>query len=315
MSYPKLSEPRIPWPNGVRCPVILNFHPDGESLLLASDPANSNRRGGQLMYTYGPRVGMQRILRMLDEYSLPASFYMPAVQALRHPYMVDWILESGRHEVGCHGYTHEWVSPETDEATEADLLDKQVEVMSKAIGKPVRGFISTGWEFTPNTLRLLMERGFEFSGDWLGEDVPYYLRDGENQTDFVAMPVNWTLDDAPLYWFNLQPYLNYGSPYAEPSKVLELWKSEFDALYEEGAVFHLTMHPFLSGRGARLKTLERFIQYAMGHPGVEFFTMEQVADMYRTVVSVEQGQPGAWYPTRGDQAPRATPIDGVPIYY
>jgi peptidoglycan/xylan/chitin deacetylase (PgdA/CDA1 family) len=189
-----------------------------------------------------------------------------------------------------------------------------VEVITQQSGKQPKGYISPGWEYSEQTLSLLMQHGFEFSGDWLGEDVPYYVAVDGEQTDFVAVPVNWTLDDAPLYWFALFPPLSYGAPYAEPSRVFEIWSTEFDALYEEGTVFHLTLHPFLSGRGCRVKTLERLIQYIIRRPGVEFCTMEDVANMYRGVVTKEQGRPGAWFPAKGDPAPRIVQIEGVPIY-
>ena len=309
---PQSTERRIPWPDGVQCPVIFNFHPDGEALAIALDKENVNRPCTQTMYTYGPRVGVQRILRLLKKYDIRASFYCTAITAERHPYMIDWIAEGG-HEIGCHGYTHDWpnwLSPEL----EVEHLDRQLEVLQRMSGQKIRGYISPGWEYSNQTLDLLVDRGFEFSGDWLGEDVPYYVEIDGKQSNFVAVPVNWTLDDAPLYWFALFPPLNYGSPYAQPSRVLELWTSEFDALYEEGAPFHLTAHPFLSGRGCRVKTLENLIQYMMKRPGVKFCTMSEMVDMYRQVVTPEQGRPGAWFPAKGDQGPRAVQVEGVPYF-
>jgi hypothetical protein len=95
--------------------------------------------------------------------------------------------------------------------------------------------------------------------------------------------------------------------------VFELWTSEFDALYEDGAYFHLTMHPFLSGRGARVKTLERLIQHIMLREGTRFCTTGEVADMYRSAVSPDQGKPGAWRPADGDEAPTAIKVDGIPL--
>jgi peptidoglycan/xylan/chitin deacetylase (PgdA/CDA1 family) len=306
------NERRVPWPDGIQCPVVLNFHPDGESLAIAVDKENARRPCTQTMYTYGPRVGMQRILRLLSKYDLRASFYIPAITAERHPYMIDWIVAGG-HEIGCHGYTHDWpnwLEPDVEE----EHLDRQIEVLTRMSGTRPRGYISPGWEYSEQTLGLLRARGIEFSGDWLGEDIPYYVEVDGEQTDFVAIPVNWTLDDAPLYWFALFPPLSYGAPYAEPSRVFEIWTSEFDSLYEEGALFHLTMHPFLSGRGCRVKTLERLIQYILQRPGVKFCTMAEVADMYKQVVTREQGRPGVWYPARGGEAPQIVQIDGVPIY-
>ncbi len=312
MANPAESERRVPWPDGVQCPVVLNFHPDGEALAVAVDKDNAKRPNTQTMYTYGARIGMQRILRLLRNYEIKASFYWSAIQAERHPYAIDWVVTEG-HEIGCHGYTHDWPNW-LDAETETAHLDKQLEILTRLSGSRPRGYISPGWEYSEQTLRLLLDRGFEFSGDWLGEDIPYYVELDGKQTEFVAIPSSWTLDDAPLYWFALYPPLSFGAPYAEPSRVLELWTSEFDALYEEGAPYHLTLHPFLIGRGCRIKTLEKLIQYILERPGAKFCTMADLADMYKAVVTPEQGRPGAWYPTISGEAPRVVPVDGVPIY-
>lgn len=312
MAAPKEFERRVPWPDDIQCPVVLNFHPDAEALAVALDKENANRPNTQTMYSYGPRVGLQRILHMLRNYKIKASFYWPAKSAQRHPYAIEWIVADG-HEIGCHGFTHDWPNW-LDAATEADHLDKQVEILTELSGSRPRGYISPGWEYSAQTLKLLRERGFEFSGDWLGEDIPYYVEVDDKQTDFVAIPVNWTLDDAPLYWFSLFPPLSYGAPYSAPSRVFELWSSEFDALYEEGAPFHLTLHPFLSGRGARVKTLEKLIDHILERPGVKFCTMAELADMYKSVITPEQGKPGKWFPATSGEAPRIIRVDGVPTY-
>ena len=68
-------ERRIPWPDDIQCPVVLNFHPDAEALAVALDEENANRPNTQTMYSYGPRVGLQRILHMLRNYKIKASFY------------------------------------------------------------------------------------------------------------------------------------------------------------------------------------------------------------------------------------------------
>lgn len=126
------NERRVPWPDGVQCPVIFNFHPDGESLAIAVDKENANRPNTQTMYTYGPRVGMQRILRLLRKYDIKASFYWPAITAERHSYCIEWIVEDG-HEIGCHGYTHDWPNW-LDPDVEEEHLDRQIEVLTRLGG-------------------------------------------------------------------------------------------------------------------------------------------------------------------------------------
>jgi peptidoglycan/xylan/chitin deacetylase (PgdA/CDA1 family) len=282
---------------------------DAESLLIAVDKNNAQRPITLSQGTYGPRMGVPRIISLFRKYNIPTSFFIPGVTAERHPYAVEAICREG-YEVGVHGYTHDRPDSMSLEEEEEQLV-KAKEVLTRMTGQKIRGYISPAWEYSTNTLRLLRTHGFEYAADAMDEDVPYYLTIDGEQTDMVQLPINWTLDDAPLYWFSLLPPLNYGAPYAEPSRAFELWSTEFDALYEEGAYFHLTMHPFLSGRPNRIKTLERLIQYMMRKPGVTFCTPGQVVDMYKQVVSKAEGYPGRGLWTREQMASYKPVIEGT----
>ena len=48
-------------------PIMLTFDLDAESGALAADAANANRPGVLSIGQYGPRVGVHRILRLLDQ--------------------------------------------------------------------------------------------------------------------------------------------------------------------------------------------------------------------------------------------------------
>ena len=89
---------RIPWPDDVQCPVVLCFHVDAESLLIAVDHDNARRPITLSQGTYGPRLGVPRILALLRKYDLKASFYFPGITAERHPYSVEAIVSDG-HEI------------------------------------------------------------------------------------------------------------------------------------------------------------------------------------------------------------------------
>src|SRR5689334_21433487 len=92
------------WPNGARVAVALSFDVDNFSPSLArGDLAPVNLSRGE----YGAVDGLPRILRLLDKYQIPASFFIPAVSDALHPKMVRDILAGGRHEVAVHGWIHE----------------------------------------------------------------------------------------------------------------------------------------------------------------------------------------------------------------
>ncbi len=304
--------PRLPWPDGIRCPVILHFDVDAESIYVALDPKNAKRPVTLSQGTYGPRLGVPRILALLRAYGLRASFYFPAISAERHPYALEAIVAEG-HEIGVHNYTHRRPDALSLDEEEEEIA-RAIEVLERMSGQKMRGYISPAWEYSENTISLLRKYGLRFACDAMDEDIPYYMQVDGVATDFVQLPMNWVLDDGPLYLFGLLPPMSYGGPYAERSRVLDLWTTELQALHGEGAYVHLALHPFLSGRASRVKTLEQFIQFALELDGVSFCTTGETYDMYTAIVSPEQGKPGAWFPASGSPAPSVTKIDGVPIF-
>ena len=82
-----------------------------------------------------PRRGLPRILALLDKYNIPSTFFIAAVSALLHPEMIPAIMKSGRHEIGVHGWIHEF-PPATGSADEEErLLNQAIEYLTKATGK------------------------------------------------------------------------------------------------------------------------------------------------------------------------------------
>ncbi|MEP7346347.1 MAG: polysaccharide deacetylase, partial [Gemmatimonadaceae bacterium] len=66
-------------------------------------------------------------------------------------------------------------------------------------------------------------------------------------------------------------------PYTPPTDVFDIFRREFDAAYEAGGIFQLTMHPHVIGYRSRIWILEELIRHAQSKPGVWFATHEQVA--------------------------------------
>jgi hypothetical protein len=63
-----------------------------------------------------------------------------------------------------------------------------------------------------------------------------------------------------------------------PELLYQLYKDEFDGAYDEGTLFVLTLHPYLSGHRAPMRHLDRFVAYMKSKPGVWFATGAQVAN-------------------------------------
>jgi peptidoglycan/xylan/chitin deacetylase (PgdA/CDA1 family) len=221
---------------------------------------------------YGSRAGVPRILKLLERYAIPASFYIPAVSALLHPDDVRRIAEAG-HEVGLHGWIHERNSG-LAEADERQLTQRAAAVLEQLAGKPPVGLRTASWDFSEATLKIIRDMQLLYDSSLMGDDEPYELMEEGEPTGIVELPVEWIKDDYP--YFGMDRLSNI-RPHTAPSLVGEVWRREFDGAYVEGGLFLLTMHPHIIGHRSRMSILEELIQHIRSRAGVWFATHEDIA--------------------------------------
>lgn len=258
------------WPGGARVAVGLSFDSDHETIPLRD---GETRPGKLAAGEYGARVAVPKILRMLGEFEIPVSFYIPAVSALLHPDEVTAYVAGG-HEVAVHGWIHER-NMLLERDAEFDLLGRCNEVLERLSGTRPVGMRTPSWDFSDNTLDALLEFGFRYDSSLMADDEPYEILADNKPTGLVEIPVEWIRDDAPYFMFDRYASLR---PHMPPRSALQIWKDEFDAAYAEGGLFQLTMHPHIIGHRSRLVVLRELIQYINGHPGVWYATHADIAE-------------------------------------
>jgi peptidoglycan/xylan/chitin deacetylase (PgdA/CDA1 family) len=254
---PRTEAPSL-WPPGAECAVAFTFDFDAEEVWLAGDPAAAARPGLLSQGTYGAKVAVPLILEILARHTVPATFFVPGRVAERHPGRVAEIVAAG-HELGHHGYTHTSPTALTPAQEEEELRRGLVALARFA--PSVRGYRSPSWELTPRTLDLLRASGLEYSSN-LMDDIRPYLHPG---TGLVELPVHWSLDDAPHFWFAEDDWTKKISTVDE---VEAIWRAEFEGIRRLGGTCVFTMHPQLIGRPGRLPLLERMIALVRETPGV-----------------------------------------------
>jgi len=174
--------------------VALSFDVDQETLSLR-DGKTSPALLAQ--GEYGSRAGLPRILKLLERYAIPASFYIPGVSALLHPDDVRAIAAAG-HEVGLHGWIHERTS-NLAEADERELTHRAADVLHKLTGKPPVGLRTASWDFSDATLQIMREMGLLYDSSMMSDDEPYELVEDGEPTGIVELPVEWIKDDYPYF--------------------------------------------------------------------------------------------------------------------
>ena len=248
----------------------LTFDVDAEAPILVEGARHADNAGLMSHQAYGPLVGGPRILDLLREFSLPATFFVPGLTADRYPQTVEAILAAG-HEVGHHSYAHFSPVTQTEEAERADF-ERGLEALRR-LGVEPRGFRCPSWEPAWRTLRIVAEHGFDYDSSLMDADRPYLLDTGAGE--IVELPVHWSLDDWEQYAYLPDP--PFRSSIESPQKVLDLWTSELDAMRRYGCLFVLACHPFLSGRPHRVEVLRRLIEHALAAGDVEFVSCGEAA--------------------------------------
>jgi peptidoglycan/xylan/chitin deacetylase (PgdA/CDA1 family) len=257
------------WKDGARCAVALSFDVDHET--------NELRDGGQSIGRmawgqFGNRVGVPRILTLLQRHGVKATFYVPAVVALLYPDEQRRVIAAG-HEIGVHGWIHELNSILPYEA-ERDLMFRAIDALERISGVRPVGMRTPSWDFSPNTLSIEKEMGLAYDSSLMADEDCYELLLHGEPTGIVELPVEWIRDDA--VYFSMHRFQSL-RPYTPPDGVFDIWRRELEAAHAAGGIFQLTMHPHVIGYRSRVWIVEELIRHAKALGRVWFATHAEVA--------------------------------------
>lgn len=260
--------PRYQWPQGRDSAFCFTVDVDADSPYLWQQRApEATRSLGQLeQRRFGPRMGIWRLLDLLDRFGIKGSFFVPGAVAEANPELLPAFLERG-HEIGLHGYFHEIVAQSSD-AEFTGALEASIEVFRRQTGAVPKGFRSPAWEMTPHMLAEIRRHGF-WDSSLMGADHPYEI-DG-----VVEVPVQWAIDDAVFFKFSGGGTDQW--PPEAPGPILEGWLDEWEGLRRLNGLFMLTVHDWISGRAQRLRLLERLLERITAAPDVWIATVGEVA--------------------------------------
>lgn len=274
--------PGFSWPEGKRAAACFSFDVDAESPILFEQPEAAGWLDVMSHQAYGPRTGVPRILRVLDRQGIHATFFVPGYTAERWPDAIRSIRDAG-HEIGHHGYLHEGARSARDASIEEGRLLRGLEALDSVAGVRPIGYRAPMWELSYRVLALLANHGFEYESGLMDADHPYLLATGPEAggPTLVELPAHWSLDDWEPY--NYLPGITGSGVMASPAEVIGRWTLELEALVDEGGLFMLTNHPFVSGRASRAAGLERLMARAREIDGLWIATAGEIAAHVRTL--------------------------------
>ncbi len=281
----------VPWPNGAKCAAAITFDIDTDSILHLEHRERADTMLSSLSWLKYDEIAIPRILDMYRQLGIQQTFFYPAWCMERYPHLVDMILEDG-HEIAAHGYIHEDPN-KLPRDQEHYWLKRQIDVIEKMTGRRPRGWRGPLYNASKYSPDLLIEEGFIYDATLMGDDVPYVLRTATGSV--IELPSHWAMDDWPHYTHSID--MHYMMPIKSPDEAMNVFMSEFEAMYEYGGLWVTVWHPFVSGRLARCHRVKQMIEYMQNKGSVWFATMEQIADHVQTCID-----DGSWQP-RVDELP------------
>jgi peptidoglycan-N-acetylglucosamine deacetylase len=263
------------WPEGIRAAACLTFDVDAESPILFEYPESAEWLDVMSHQAYGARTGIARLLRILDRRRLRSTFFIPGYSAERWPAICRAIRDAG-HEIAHHGYLHENTRGASVAEQDARIV-RGLAALDEVLGVHPTGYRAPNWELSFETPGLLAAHGFVYDSGLMDADHPYVLAVDESPgaATLVELPGHWALDDWEAY--NYLPGITGSGVISSPADVLARWTLELEALVDEGGLFMLTHHPFVSGRASRAVALERLIERAQDIDGLWIATAAEIA--------------------------------------
>jgi peptidoglycan/xylan/chitin deacetylase (PgdA/CDA1 family) len=232
-------------------------------------------------------VGARRILDLLGQNGIRATWFVPGFTIESHPKACEAVVEGG-HEIAHHSWAHVPPASQRRDEEEADLVRANAAI-ERLTGRKARGYRSPSWDLSENTIDLLIAHGFLYDSSLMGADYwPYRARRNDlvelgkpfgfgPETSLIEMPISWSLDDFPHFEFVRTPTTVL--PGLQSARaVTQSWLDEFLYMKKsvDWGVLTYTMHPYVIGRGYRMLWLEDLLD-RLAREGAVFATMEDAA--------------------------------------
>ncbi len=269
--------PHAGWPGSARIAVniVINVEEGAEPSVQDGDAdtetglteaAGAAFKGRDLaaesMFEYGSRAGFWRILRILQKFDVPATFFACSQALERNPKIAHAIREgvqSGVFDTCAHGLRWELHRNLSLEA-ERRAIHTAYESINDLTGAPPGGWYCR-YGPSENTRRLVVEHGgFQYDSDAYNDDLPYWVESAGRQ--HLVVPYSLATNDGKF----VRGALTSGADFER------MLSEQFEALYDEGQtapkMMSVGLHCRLAGHPFRSLGLQRFLENIVKRPGV-----------------------------------------------
>jgi peptidoglycan/xylan/chitin deacetylase (PgdA/CDA1 family) len=280
---PIIDRPRLCWPNGAHVAlwVIPNVEffalneviPAGTGTGVAPMPAPDIPSWS--VRDYGNRIGIFRIMDVLDRHGIRATAALNSDLCARHPRIIEEGNRRSWEWMG-HNQRNSRRLNAIDPSQERSIIRDCLSTIEQATSRRPTGWLGSALQETWNTLDILAEEGCEYVADWVNDDQPYPMT-LENGKTLFSIPYSHVINDKP----------QYERDHRSADEFQTMICRQFDVLYREGAdsgrVMAISVHPYLTGMPHRIGALEGALDHIGRHPNVWRATGSEIIAHYRNL--------------------------------
>ena len=275
--WPIIERPRLEWPDGKRIAFYLGLNIEhyeidkpstsifANTASLAPDPLNYGWRD------YGPRVGLWRMMEVMDKHGVRGSVLLNSDVCTRYPQIISEGNKRGWVWLA-HGKNNAIFEAGMSLEEERTYLTDVVGTIRQHTGQQPKGWLGPALTETFNTPDILAELGLTYILDWCNDDQPYPVNVKSGR--MISVPYSIEVNDIPLF---------VGKSLSGEDFYRTL-VDQFEGLYEaagtSGLVMALAVHPFVIGLPFRLKYLSRFLAHITAEKGVWVTTSDEISAWY-----------------------------------
>lgn len=278
--------PKIRWPDGARIAFFALLHLEAFEITPPKDAVKDSRFAGEFptfhpdlrawsQREYGNRVGIFRVLSVLDRFGVVPAVALSSASARLHPELVAECKARGCEFLAHGSYATRLVTARMTEAEERLFIADSRDAVAEATGAVPRGWVAQDQAESARTPALLAEAGFDHVLDWANDDRPYLMGPYGGGRTLVSLPPQPEWDDVTMMWLKRMA----------PRAWAEAGAAAFAALHAEGAssgtLFQLGLHPWVAGQAHRIRYLGDMLARILGHRKTWCATPSAIAACYR----------------------------------
>ena len=269
----------LAWPQGAR--VALWVIPNIEFFSIAeSIPAAAGGTGAKppdvpswSARDYGNRVGVFRLMQVLDRYGIRGTVALNSDLCAQHPQIIEECMARKWEFMG-HNESNTRRLNDLPPGEEQRAIGNALQTIERATGERPKGWLGSGLQETWDTLEFLAAEGCEYVSDWPNDDQPYLMTLASGR-ELVSVPYSLEINDKPAYEKRNR----------SADEFRDMIVRQFEVLYEEGAqsgrVMAISLHPYLSGVPHRIGALDAALEAICRREGVWRATGSEIAREFR----------------------------------